>query len=662
MFWERNHTALATHTWHGPLLKRLALLTPEAAQAQVTLATTEAGDYTLGLAALPGQWLHNPNGAEAEARQLVAKHSQPGEATIHVLFGLGLGYLLEAVFEASSGPIFVLEPQRPLLRFVLDNVDLSRFFASGRVFLLDRLETLADWLPCVFSDGKRLETLATPAYARLMAEDIPRAMEILRQAARNFGNYSRLSLLYNIAWYQHFFENLPHWPEALPFAALMGRTPNLPAVIVSSGPSLEDSIEALRALQGRVLIFAVGGALRVLLQAGITPDFASFLDFDAHRPHLANLPADTSAIRFLLSPFADPAAFEVPCQQRFWLSFTTYPQFGQWMAQALLPPESPWAQQRICSGSSCSIQALYAAYAMGCSPMVLVGQDLAFRGTQKYAGDGGHVQFSEDGASYQVEDNGLHLPIAAHVREVRSQTGGLLKTSGDFLLILQQLEQFARSNADQPKPHQLINASTGGAWIEGFLHQPLSSLLDEKQQFPETLDKRALLHVSAESYPRTPEENRAQMLGQLQTFLEVAQEAQAQMVETRRVLQRFLTGFRQKRPPKQLQHTLQQFEGQRQALLALLGRERFLSSGLNRDIWVWKSYAQLYEDLDPETLASLSDAQLIDALVAENKALGQLENTLQDKLIVWAQAAKTRLETAAFVLPYPQDGHQVCTG
>ncbi|MBO6783599.1 MAG: motility associated factor glycosyltransferase family protein, partial [Alphaproteobacteria bacterium] len=48
---------------------------------------------------------------------------------------------------------------------------------------------------------------------------------------------------------------------------------DLPAIIVGSGPSLDDSLEALRRVQNRAVIFCAGSALQSLLAAGIRPDF-----------------------------------------------------------------------------------------------------------------------------------------------------------------------------------------------------------------------------------------------------------------------------------------------------------------------------------------------------------------------------------------------------
>jgi len=48
---------------------------------------------------------------------------------------------------------------------------------------------------------------------------------------------------------------------------------DLPAIIVGSGPSLDKSIEILKELRDRAIIFSCGSSLRPLLKAGIRPDF-----------------------------------------------------------------------------------------------------------------------------------------------------------------------------------------------------------------------------------------------------------------------------------------------------------------------------------------------------------------------------------------------------
>lgn len=53
---------------------------------------------------------------------------------------------------------------------------------------------------------------------------------------------------------------------------------NAPVIIVGSGNSLVQNIEMLRSMQDRAIIFSSGSSLKVLLKAGITPDFHANLE------------------------------------------------------------------------------------------------------------------------------------------------------------------------------------------------------------------------------------------------------------------------------------------------------------------------------------------------------------------------------------------------
>lgn len=55
-------------------------------------------------------------------------------------------------------------------------------------------------------------------------------------------------------------------------------TPNLPVLIVGSGPSLEQNIEYVREIRDRVILISSGSSLAVLLRNGITPDYQAVLE------------------------------------------------------------------------------------------------------------------------------------------------------------------------------------------------------------------------------------------------------------------------------------------------------------------------------------------------------------------------------------------------
>jgi hypothetical protein len=74
------------------------------------------------------------------------------------------------------------------------------------------------------------------------------------------------------------------------------------------------------------------------------------------------------------------------------------------------------------------------------------------------------------------------MPYA--MAEIRGQDGTLLKTTSHYLAFARQFEEIAKKNANRPEPIRLINASVGGAYLEGFQHQSLQESFAGQQLEP----------------------------------------------------------------------------------------------------------------------------------------------------------------------------------
>src|SRR5205823_2579103 len=75
-------------------------------------------------------------------------------------------------------------------------------------------------------------------------------------------------------------ENIP-WIERTPGVVnLKQQFKDIPAIIISTGPSLSKSLEALKDLQHRALLLAADASVSILLDHGIEPHFALSLERD----------------------------------------------------------------------------------------------------------------------------------------------------------------------------------------------------------------------------------------------------------------------------------------------------------------------------------------------------------------------------------------------
>jgi len=196
-----------------------------------------------------------------------------------LVYGIGLGCHLPALFEEAKVRHFILIDEH--MEFLWQSLHLQDW--AG---MLDRLFERGQTLRFVF--GPEPQTVAAQVHWYMRGQGFG-----LLDGSYLFQHYA--SMMLDKA-YQEFSDSLSLLPISIgffedeivmltncgtnlkmfDFALLDERRRveiDMPAVVVGSGPSLDRSIETLRAIKDRVIIFSSGSALRPLLKAGIRPDF-----------------------------------------------------------------------------------------------------------------------------------------------------------------------------------------------------------------------------------------------------------------------------------------------------------------------------------------------------------------------------------------------------
>jgi len=497
MFWETNRQALLQAKPSQQALQ--TALEKVAPTSDIELIATEDEDYTLLYRGVP---LHAVSGALKEAREISGAQCRPGLGRVHLVLGIGLGYLMEAVYRQSPGNIVVYEPDAALLRFVLDNVDLTEYLASGRITLATSPGELLETLHPLMAGEDPLDILITQGYAVLLAPNIPPLMEQLFALADERLRDYRTGKHFHLQWIRQFFQNLPYFPQTIPFEALADRFPNRPALIVGRGPSLDGALEAIRYHAGSMVLIAAGGALHRLNDAGIIPDFAVFYDANGMREQLHGLPDSfLSQITFLVNAFTEPCCFIAPSQNKVLF----FPQNGEALAEWLkdcqsfgetTPLDKPLLLE---GGGTVSLVALQAALAMRCNPIALVGQDLAFPGNRVYAG-GIPLTTDEQGRMALPQSETLYTAPEA-LTTVTGQSGEPLPALKAYAGFIRHFERIAAAHPET----RLLNASLGGAKLNGYALTSIEKLAKdfpriEKTAFPPLLESttgQATLSFSA---------------------------------------------------------------------------------------------------------------------------------------------------------------------
>ena len=475
MYWSQNAQALSNQQQ----LELLQILEQTASTPDATLIQTIAGDFTLLYRDI---YLHNPQGAVSEASLITQKHCKPAIGRAHLILGIGLGYLVEAVYQHSPGQLIVYEPDLNLLKFVLENVDLSEYLNSGRMTITSNISQMLAALREYTASEDPLDILVIPGYAQLLHAEIPPLMDALFQMVEERIRDFKTGQHFHQQWTRQFFQNLPYFPQTAPFSAIQEVYSGKPALIIGRGPSLDQALEDIAILKDSMTLIAAGSALHRLHQANITPDMAVFYDANGIREQLHGLPeAYLQEIIFIISPFTETLCFQALSKAKVLCYPESGENFAQWLQNTQISNPVFTAPLILEGGGTVSLLAMQLAQRLQSKSVILIGQDLAFPNNQAYAGGIAVKQDTQGRLALDRQANLFSAPEA--MTTVQGQDGQPLPALKAYASFIRHFERMAEENQKQSEPISLYNASLGGATIQGYCLKPLAEFRNQFMLF-----------------------------------------------------------------------------------------------------------------------------------------------------------------------------------
>ena len=382
----------------GVLDRNLAALAPRSPRAAAAIrAATPRADLAFALA--PDGGLTATLGAGPDARRLASRHAPIAEgeklaagldlaATAAVVVrGFALGHHVAALARRLRfhGAVLVFEPDVPLLRAVLERVDCAPWITGTNLALLTdpddagAIAAAASGVEAMLASGTIIID-HPPSAARLsgLAERFAASFTTVMKAVRTTVVTTLVQVDVTV---RNLLQNIRTYALAPGIADLAGALAGRPAVVVAAGPSLRRNIDLLAApgVRDRVVIIAVQTVLKTLLARGIRPHFVTALDYhEISRRFYEGLTAsDVDGVTLVAEAKANPAILEAfPGAVRCVGDATLDRVLGEALARPMgtIPP-----------GATVAHLAYYLARHLGCDPVILVGQDLAFTDGQYYA-------------------------------------------------------------------------------------------------------------------------------------------------------------------------------------------------------------------------------------------------------------------------------------
>ncbi|HSV95774.1 MAG TPA: 6-hydroxymethylpterin diphosphokinase MptE-like protein [Spirochaetota bacterium] len=447
--------------------------------SRFTVNDTPSGSKTLVFAGPPEIRIHSAYDPVREAER-AASAFNPGRATAILVCGLGLGYHVAALrSRLPNRAVIALEKDPEVVRLARascpSNLEGAHIIGSP-----GDIPSLLESFDIDMFRGKAVY-FHRPSY--LLGKDFYDSM--VADISRYFS--SKLSDLltrfeFEERWIANIFANLPRSFDAGRVADLFGKFSGFPGIIVSAGPSLRKNASMLGRLRGRALIVSVDTALKVLLRHGVEPHIVMTIDAQKHsiKHFLGERPGGTVLLADMVSYPRIADVYQGKIMFSTTAKYYNGPDGGvrreptpamDWVERHIEPPGD------IQSGGSVATSAFDLLLNLGCSPIVLVGQDLAYTGREIHSTGTHHNGEWLTRTTRFLNLDGINQRVIRKrkIKYVEAYGGGGTVIS-DYVFDLYR-SWFEDSALKVAVP--VINAGGEGARIAGTVERPLESLLDE---------------------------------------------------------------------------------------------------------------------------------------------------------------------------------------
>ena len=324
-------------------------------------------------------------------------------AAIFVVAGFGLGYHVRELAQrlGKTGLVVVFEPDVSLLRAVFENVDCAAWLGNPNLNIAivtdpddsGAMGTVLKGLEGVVALGVQLvEHPASKSRLAAMGNHVGRFHEQFVTLVKGIKLTIVTTLVQIRTTIRNLSQNIDHYLIHPGIDELQGLFAGRPAIVVSAGPSLARNIELLSrpGLRDRFVIIAVQTVLKNLLAKGIRPHFVTALDYSdiSARFYEGLTPADVEGVTLVVEPKVNPAVLDAfpydpsaaAGERSGGIRCTGDRYLDQLLTAAHAPPHA-----QLTPGATVAHLAYYFARFLGCEPVALIGQDLAFTDGQYYA-------------------------------------------------------------------------------------------------------------------------------------------------------------------------------------------------------------------------------------------------------------------------------------
>lgn len=393
-------------------------------------------------------FLNSKYDPENEAAKYMEETFDMQNEAVLLMFGLSNGCYIKEHMKRMKGntKCIVYEPCLDIFIQVILHVDISELIKSERICLvvedvnMEAFSIAAEnWIDMGNKDLNKI--MAAPKYAELFHESYEKLKQNFMDRYINL--YAVANVVVDFGTYEviNVIHNMKYLTGCRCGTALKGRFPeDMPAIVVSAGPSLEKNVALLKDAKGKAFIFAVDTAVSKIMELGIKPDAIISIDprksverFECdgidELPFFVHISSNTNALKYVKSN----NLFFFSSDSIVWNNL--FEKIGTKIEELSL-------------GGSVATAAITCLISWGIKRIILIGQDLAFTGNRMHAGEE-EIKIDENNALYKY---------------VKDIDGNDVVIRLDYYIYLKWIENTALKHRDI----HFIDATEGGAFKKNY--------------------------------------------------------------------------------------------------------------------------------------------------------------------------------------------------
>lgn len=389
--------------------------------------------------------LHSSFNPVLEGRRF-AEEQMREQKKVNFLYGFGLGYHVQEMAKilAEGNKLVIADLNLDVFRIALELRDLSDVLDNQQVHLLisDDLKYMATKIGGFLDESPDLNIVTHVPSLTAVEEKYDELKYLLQELnLRKSIDQKYVDLLH-----VNYLKNRQIMKHNV--GEFFGRFRNLPMIIVSAGPSLDKNKHLLQGLKNKALIICVAHALKSLININVKPHF--IITIDPEPVTMKQVEGfECLDIPFVLMATAWPGNAEIYQGPKF--IACQHPDY-------LNPGEENFL---INTGGSVSTAALDIAIKMGGNPIIFIGQDLAFTSNKHHCEDSFH--------------GNVDVKPLDTMRRVKGWNNEDVPTSLGMI----SFNRWIQSRVRNEDGTMFINATEGGAYIDGLKHMRLQEVVDK---------------------------------------------------------------------------------------------------------------------------------------------------------------------------------------